>query len=85
MSKCSFSMIQKQFFSASLSSVLGLGLVVGTGLSAYAIEAKSNRLVTYQDDEKTLFALSLIPTQEFVAKKFAACRSRGRHIRVAEW
>ena len=68
MSNCSFSMIPKQLLSASLCSVLGLGVVVGTGLLAFATEVKSNRLVTYQDEGKTLFALSLMPTQEFVAK-----------------
>ena len=68
MSIRSFSKILKRLFSATLSSVLGLGLIVGTGLSAYSTEAKNSRLVTYQEEGKTLFALSLLPTQEFDAK-----------------
>ena len=68
MSSRSISAIPKRLFSASLSSALSLGLVVGTGLSAYATEAIKNRLVTYQDEGKTLFALSLLPTHEFAAK-----------------
>jgi Mg-chelatase subunit ChlD len=68
MSSRSISAIPKRLFSATLSSALSLGLVVGTGLSAYSTEAIKNRLVTYQDDGKTLFALSLLPTQEFAAK-----------------
>ncbi len=68
MSSRTISAIPKRLFRATLSSVIGLGLVVGTGLSAFSSEAINNRLVTYQDDGKTLFALSLLPTQELATK-----------------
>ena len=68
MSSRTISAIPKRLFGATLSSVFGLGLVVGTGLSAFSSEAINNRLVTYQDDGKTLFALSLLPTQDLAAK-----------------
>ncbi|HUP79592.1 MAG TPA: vWA domain-containing protein, partial [Pirellula sp.] len=68
MSIRSFSKIQKRFCSAILASVLGLGLIVGTGLSADSTDAMNSRLVTYQEEGKTLFALSLLPTQEFEAQ-----------------
>ena len=68
MSSRTISAIPKRLFRATLSSVLGMGLVVGTGLSVFSSEAINNRLVTYQDDGKTLFALSLLPTQELSPK-----------------
>ncbi len=58
----------KRLFSASLSTVFGLGLVVGAGFPAKAADEAQSRLVTYQDQGKTLFALSLKPTVEFAAK-----------------
>ena len=56
--------MRKRLFSASLSTVFGLGLVFGAGFSTFAADEANSRLVTYQDDGKTLFALSLKPTQE---------------------
>ena len=68
MSSRTISAIPNRLFRATLSSALGLGLVVGSGLNAISSESINNRLVTYQDDGKTLFALSLLPTQELAAK-----------------
>ena len=56
-----------QFVSASLSSVLGMGLVIGTAFlepMVSAAENSTNRLVTYKDEGRIHFALSLLATKD---------------------